>query len=310
MISLIIFVAILPLLPITRPKAEEGSGTSNGAEGHPADHTLLPARTLLASSSAPRDHDAASASSSSPLAGGTECPLRPTTTAVSGSNTTSTSTSVTSGSAAPSTSIVTSGRDGAFNIERPREGPRDSNDSERPREGPRDSNDAEIPREGEGSRGRNDAEIPREGPQEGNDDDNGPFKLGKIFMGLSFPLAMALMIVRVQPQQGDSSTNLSSLLSILLNTVRATTIFCFAFTMLGMILKKQHLKVAKFSNCIGILLGVLDFFLMISKFTDDSLVWLVAVVAVVTLLASAYILRGEMGIQSQLSLLRTHRRDG
>ncbi|KAG5546019.1 hypothetical protein RHGRI_018256 [Rhododendron griersonianum] len=280
MIPLIIFVAILPLLPITRPKAEEGSGTSNGAEGHPADHTLISARTLLASSSVPRDHDAASASSSLPSAGGTVCPLRPTHAAVSGSNTTSTST--TSGSAAPSTSIVTSGRDGTINIERLREEPRDSNDAERPREGPRGRNDAEIPN--------------RKGPRDRNDDDNGPFKLAKTFLGLTFQAGLGLMIYREQPPQGDSSTHLSSLSSALLTTVGATTLFAFAFTMSGMMLQRHHPYVANFCSYAGVLLGALGFFFMMDIFAAEGLVWLVWAVGGVLFLVFAYTLRRELEI--------------
>ncbi|KAF7112379.1 hypothetical protein RHSIM_RhsimUnG0235200 [Rhododendron simsii] len=286
MIPLIIFVAILPLLPITRPKAEEGSGTSKGAEGHPADDTLIAACTLLASSSTPRDHDAASASSSSPsdepLAGGMACPLRPTTTTVSASrNTTSTSTDACS--AAP-TSIVTSGRDGALNIERPREGPRDSNDAERPREGTRDSSN-------------NDAEIPsRKGPRDRNDDDNGPFKLAKTFLGLTFQAGLALMIYREQPPQGDSSTHLSSLSSALLTTVGATTLFAFAFTMSGMMLQRHHPNVANFCSYAGVLLGALGFFFMMDIFATEGLVWLVWAVGGVLFLVFAYTLRRELEI--------------
>ncbi|KAF7112513.1 hypothetical protein RHSIM_RhsimUnG0221700 [Rhododendron simsii] len=271
MIPLIIFVAILPLLPITRPKAEEGSGTSNGAEGHPADDTLIPARTLLASSSVPRDHDSASASSSSPsdepLAGGTLCPLRPTTTTVSASNTTGTSTAACS--AAP-TSIVTSGRDGALNIEGPREGPRDS------------SNDAEIPS--------------RKGPRDRNDDDNGPFKLAKTFLGLTFQAGLALMIYREQPPQGDSSTHLSSLSSALLTTVGATTLFAFAFTMSGMMLQRHHPNVANFCSYAGVLLGALGFFFMMDLFATEGLVWVVWAVGGILFLVFAYTLRREFEI--------------
>lgn len=274
MIPLIIFVAILPLLPITRPKAEEGSGTSNGAEGHPADHTLIQARTLLASSSAPRDHDAASDEAS---AGGTASPLRPTTTTVSASNTTSTSTAACS--AAP-TSIVTSGRDGALNIERPREGPRDSNDAERPREGPRDRNDAEIPS--------------RKGPRDRNDD--GPFKLAKTFLGLTFQAGLGLMIYREQPPQGDSSTHLSSLSSALLTTVGATTLFAFAFTMSGMMLQRHHPNVSNFCSYAGVLLGALGFFFMMDIFATEGLVWLVWAVGGVLFLVFAYTLRRELEI--------------
>ncbi|KAF7112566.1 hypothetical protein RHSIM_RhsimUnG0216300 [Rhododendron simsii] len=284
MIPLIIFVAILPLLPITRPKAEEGSGTSNGAESHPADHTLIPARMLLASSSAPRGHDAASASSSSrsdePLAGGTACPLRPTTTTVSASNTTSTSTAACS---AARTSIVTSGRVGALNIERPREGPRDSNDAERPREGPRDSS--------------NDAEIPsRKGPRDPNDDDKGPSKLAKTFLGLTFQAGLGLMIYRETAPQGNSSTHLSSLSSALLTTVGATTLFAFALTMSGMMLRRHHPNVANFCGYAGVLLGALGFFFMMDIFATEGLVWLVWAVGGVLFLVFAYTLRRELEI--------------
>ncbi|KAG5546009.1 hypothetical protein RHGRI_018246 [Rhododendron griersonianum] len=155
----------------------------------------------------------------------------------------------------------------------------DSNDAEIQMEGQQEHNDAKIQREGlrsrhgvlnpqrAGPQDRNNAGIQREGPQDRNNADDGLFKLGEIFMGLSFQLGMALMIVQVQSKQGDSSTNLSSLSSILFNTVGATTFFCFVFTMLGWLLREHHLEKAKFCTWIGIWSGVLVFFLMISIFT-------------------------------------------
>ncbi|KAF7112802.1 hypothetical protein RHSIM_RhsimUnG0191700 [Rhododendron simsii] len=180
-------------------------------------------------------------------------------------------------------SFVTSGRDGALNIERPREGTRDSNDAERPREGPRDSS--------------NDAEIPsQKGPRDRNDDDNGPFKLAKTFLGLTFQAGLGLMIYREQPPQGDSSTHLSSLSSALLTTVGATTLFAFAFTMSGMMLQRHHPNVANFWSYAGVLLGALGFFFMMDIFATEGLVWLVWAVGGVLFLVFAYTLRRELEI--------------
>ncbi|XP_058221387.1 uncharacterized protein LOC131331456 [Rhododendron vialii] len=239
-------------------KAEEGLGASNGAEGHPGD-ILLAVDALLASSSAPRDQDSAYAlpSASDELsAGGTVSHPQPIT---------ATNVSRRAAPAAPSTSLLPTRSGEALSIE-----------------------------------------IPSEGPRDRNDDNQGPFKLAKTFLGLTFQAALGLMIYRVTPQQGDSSTNLSpqgdssanrsSLSAIQLNTVGATTLFSFASTMSGMMLKNHNRKAANFCSYAGVFLGALGFFLMVSIFAEESLDWLVWAVGGFLLLVFAYTIRREMGI--------------
>ncbi|KAI8552381.1 hypothetical protein RHMOL_Rhmol06G0262200 [Rhododendron molle] len=149
-------------------------------------------------------------------------------------------------------------------------------------------------------------DIPSVGPRDRNDDDQGPFKLAKTFLGLTFQAAVGLMIYRVTPQQGDSSTNLSpqgdssanlsSLSAIQFDTVGATTLFSFASTMSGMMLKNHNRKAANFCSYIGVFLGALGFFLMLSIFADEGLDWLVWAVGGVLLVVFAYTIRQEMGI--------------
>lgn len=247
---------LLKVIPIMR-KAEEGLGASNGAEGHLGDISLA-VDALLASSSAPRDQDSASAlpSASDELSTvGTVSPPQPITT-----------TDV-SRLAAPSTSLLPS-----------------------------------ITRSDEALY----LYIPSELPRDRNDDDQGSFKLAKTFLGLTFQAALALMIYRVQPQQddsstnlspqGDSSANLSSLSAIQFDTVGATTLFSFASTMSGMMLKNHNRKAANFCNYASVFLGALGFFLMLSIFADESLDWLVWAVGGVLLLVFGYTIRREMGI--------------
>ncbi|KAF7114296.1 hypothetical protein RHSIM_RhsimUnG0090200 [Rhododendron simsii] len=138
----------------------------------------------------------------------------------------------------------------------------------------------------------------REGEPDRNDDDNGLLKLGKTFLGLTFQAALALMIYRKQPQQGDSSSanpsSVSLLSSILLTSVGATTLFGFAFTMSGMMLQKHHQNVANFCSLAGIFLGALGFFFMMDIFAGKGLDWLVWAVGGVLLLVFAYTLYREM----------------
>ncbi|KAF7112567.1 hypothetical protein RHSIM_RhsimUnG0216200 [Rhododendron simsii] len=237
-------------------KAEEGLGASNGAEVHPGD-ILLAVDALLASSSAPRDQDSASV-------------LPSASDELSDGGTVSPPQQISnpdvSRRAAPSTSLLPiTGSDEALSIE-----------------------------------------IPSDRPRDHNNDDQGPFKLAKTFMGLTFQAAVALMIYQVQPQQGDSSTNLSpqgdssanlsSLSAIQFNAVGATTLFSFASTMSGMMLKNHNPKAANFCNYAGVFLGALGFFLMLSIFADESLEWLVWAVGGVLLLVFAYDIRRELGI--------------
>lgn len=137
-----------------------------------------------------------------------------------------------------------------------------------------------------------------------NDDDQGPFKLAKIFLGLTFQAAVALMIYRVQPQQGstnlspqgDPSANLPLLSAIQFNMVGATTLFSFASTMSGLMLRNHNRKAANFCSYTGIFLGALGFLLMLSIFAEESLDWLVWAVGGFLLLVFAYTIRLEMGI--------------
>ncbi|KAF7112799.1 hypothetical protein RHSIM_RhsimUnG0191800 [Rhododendron simsii] len=213
-------------------KAEEGLGASNGAEVHPGD-ILLAVDALLASSSAPRDQDSASA-------------LPSASDELSDSGTVSPPQQITnpnvSRPAAPSSSLLPiTGSDEALSIEIPSDRPRDHNTTTRVQ------------------------------PQQGDSSAN------------------------LSPQ-GDSSANLSSLSAIQFNAVGATTLFSFASTMSGMMLKNHNPRAANFCNYAGVFLGALGFFLMLSIFADESLEWLVWAVGGVLLLVFAYNIRRELGI--------------
>lgn len=101
--------------------------------------------------------------------------------------------------------------------------------------------------------------------------ENCPFKLGKIFAVQAFEAALALMTFRFQPRGVNSSPALSS---SMLTMVAATVLFCFTFTVIGLMLRKARPAIATVSIHAGSISAALGFFFMMAVFVPGRFVWL------------------------------------